>query len=254
MSPPYETGASVALVTGAASGIGRAIVLGLAAAGFTVAAVDRDAAGLAGTAAEAEKTGGNVHGFVQDITDLATLPALVDSIAGQLGPPGVLVNNAAKGGGGRIATVTPDIFDAVFAVSVRASFFLAQAVVPGMVEAGGGRIINVASLIAARGSPDNSHYAGAKAALIGMTRSWALEFAPLGITANVILPALTDTPMTRGAMDDAAIRARAAMIPMGRLASPEDCAALAVFLASPAAGFVTGQVLSANGGEFVGAL
>jgi 3-oxoacyl-[acyl-carrier protein] reductase len=137
---------------------------------------------------------------------------------------------------------------------VRASFFLTQAVLPAMAESGGGRIINVSSLIGARGTPANSHYGGAKAAMIGLTRAWAQEFAARQITVNAILPALTDTPMTRAAMTGEEIAAKGASIPMGRLARPSDCADLAVFLASPQAQFLTGQVLSPNGGEFTGAL
>ncbi len=236
----------LAVVTGAASGIGRGIALALAEAGYRVALVDRDEAGLAAMA-----DGERLVAFPQDITDIAALPAL----ARQLGPVRVLVNNAARGGGGRIETVTPETFDAVLGVSVRAHFFLTQALLPQMLpQMAGGRIINVSSLLAAKGDPANSHYAAAKAALIGLTRAWALEFAPRQITVNCILPALTDTPMTRAALPEAAIVARAAAIPMGRLASVEDCAALAVFLASPRAAFLTGQVLSANGGEFVGPL
>jgi 3-oxoacyl-[acyl-carrier protein] reductase len=239
---------SVAIVTGAASGIGRAIALALAGAGHRVAGVDRDAAGLADLA----RAHAGCTSYPCDITDTPALPQLVATIAEDLGAPFVLVNNAAKGGGGAIEAVTPGIFDAVFAVSVRASFFLTQAVVGAMPQ--GGRIINVSSLIAARGTPANSHYAGAKAAMIGLTRAWAQEFAGRRITVNAILPALTDTAMTRAAMTDDEIAAKAASIPMGRLALPSDCADLAVFLASAQAAFLTGQVLSPNGAEFTGAL
>lgn len=248
MNPAPVAPSSVAIVTGAASGIGHAISLALADAGYRVALVDFDAEGLERVAVEREA----FAPFLCDITGIEALPGLVTEIAQSLGAPFVLVNNAAKGGGGIIADVTPDAFDGVFAVSVRASFFLTRAVVPLMT--GGGRIINVSSLIGARGAAANSHYAGAKAALIGFTRAWAQEFAGQGVTVNAILPALTDTPMTRAAMSEADIAARAAAIPMGRLALPQDCADLAVFLASEQARFLTGQVLSPNGAEFTGAL
>jgi NAD(P)-dependent dehydrogenase (short-subunit alcohol dehydrogenase family) len=243
-----------AIVTGAASGIGRAIALALRDAGHPVALVDRDAAGLAAMVAGAGEAGAPLLPISCDIAEAAALPGVVEQVAGRLGAPGVLVNNAAKGGGGRIETVTPETFDAVFAVSARAAFFLTQAAVPHMAARGGGRIVNIGSLIAARGAADNSHYAGAKAAQIGFTRAWAQEFAARQITVNAILPALTDTPMTRAAMDEAAIAAKVSAIPMNRLATPEDCAALTVFLASDGAAFLTGQVLSPNGGEFAGAL
>lgn len=252
MSDAAPSSSSVAIVTGAANGIGRAIGLALVAAGHRVAFIDRDENALAAAVTEAGTD--RAFPFLQDVADIAALPALVGDIARRLGPPRVLINNAAKGGGGAIETVTPESFDAVFAVSVRASFFLTQAVVPHMAAAGGGSVINISSLIGARGTAANSHYAGAKAALIGMTRAWAQEFAARRIAVNAILPALTDTPMTRASMSAAAIAAKAATIPMGRLALAEDCAALAVFLASPQAEFLTGQVISPNGGEFVGAL
>jgi 3-oxoacyl-[acyl-carrier protein] reductase len=250
MNTPASENSPVAIVTGAASGIGRAIAAALAEAGYRVAGIDLDAAGLAALAAEVA----GIATWCCDITQLDALPALAAEIADRLGPPRVLINNAARGGGGAIETVTPVTFDAVFAVSVRASFFLTQAVVPYMAEAGGGRVINVGSLIGARGAAANSHYAGAKAAMIGLTRAWAVEFASRRIAVNAILPALTDTPMTRAAMSEQDIAAKAASVPMGRLATAEDCAALAVFLASPGAEFLTGQILSPNGGEFVGAL
>lgn len=244
---------SAAIVTGAASGIGRAIALALHDAGHPVALVDRDEAGLAALHAAQEEPD-TLLPLACDITDFAALPDLLELVSSRIGVPGVLVNNAAKGGGGRIDTVTPETFDAVFAVSVRAAFFLTQAVVPHMIARGGGRIINIGSLIAARGVVDNSHYAGAKAAQIGFTRAWAQEFAPHGIAVNAILPALTDTPMTRAVMDDASVAAKIATIPMGRLGTVQDCAALAVFLAGEGAGFLTGQVLSPNGAEFTGAM
>jgi 3-oxoacyl-[acyl-carrier protein] reductase len=204
--------------------------------------------------AELSEAAQGIETWCCDVTALDALPALVSDIANRLGSPRILVNNAAKGGGGAIETITPETFDAVFAVSVRGSFFLTQAVVPYMIAGGGGRVINVSSLLGARGAPANSHYAAAKAAMIGLTRAWAQEFAARRIAVNAILPALTDTPMTRAAMSEGAILARIRCVPMGRLATPEDCAALAVFLASPAAEFLTGQVMSPNGGEFVGAL
>ncbi|WP_404478159.1 SDR family NAD(P)-dependent oxidoreductase [Novosphingobium sp. BL-52-GroH] len=245
-----DAAAPAAIVTGGASGIGAATSLALAAAGHRVALVDTDAERAQALARQSAA----IVPFRCDIADIDALPGLVADIAQRLGPPRVLVNNAAKGGGGAIETVAADAFDRVFAVSARGSFFLTQAVVPVMAAAGGGAIVNVGSLIAARGVEANSHYAGAKAAMIGFTRAWAQEFASRRITVNAVLPALTDTPMTRAAMALDEIAAKAASIPMGRLAQPSDCADLIVFLASAQARFLTGQVLSPNGAEFTGAL
>mgnify|MGYP003353500979 FL=1 len=129
-----------------------------------------------------------------------------------------------------------------------------QAAVPAMKANGWGRIINVSSLIGARGTDGNPHYAGAKAALFGFTRSWAIELAPHGITVNTVVPALTETPMSLAVMNGTDFAARAKAVPMGRLGKPADCAALIGYLCSPAAGFVTGQAISPNGAEYVGAL
>lgn len=235
----------VAIVTGACGGIGRAISAALIESGHAVAMVDL---------APPEGVPDHARFFGADIAAIDGLPGMVGDIARTLGPPTVLVNNAAVGKSGKIGTITTETYDKVFAVSTRASFFLTQAVVPFMEEAGGGAIINVASLVAAKGDPGNSHYVGAKAALIGFTRAWAIEFADRGISCNAILPALTDTPMTRGAMGRAAIDAKIASIPMGRLATVDDCGVLASYLASPSARFMTGQVISPNGAEFTGAM
>lgn len=239
------TDRKVAIVTGASGGIGRAICDALIASGHDVAMVD---------IFPPDDIPDHAHFLQQDITETEDLQGLVKGIAETIGPPAVLVNNAAVGKAGAIAEITPETYDRVFAVSTRASFFLTQAVAPYMQRSGGGTIINVASLIAGKGDKANSHYAGAKAALVGFTRAWAIEFAPHHISCNAILPALTDTPMTRGAMGQQAIDAKIASVPMGRLATTRDCGVLAAYLASPNARFMTGQVISPNGGEFAGAL
>lgn len=189
-----------------------------------------------------------------DVADIDALPGAIARTAADLGSVDVVVNNAGVGDGLAFEAVTPASFDRIFAVNARGAFFMAQAAVPSMKARGFGRIVNVASLIAVRGAPGNPHYAGAKAALLGFTRSWALELAPHGITVNAVVPALTATPMATAVMSAEALRDRARAVPMGRLGTPEDVAAAVRYLASDAAGFLTGQVLSPNGGEFVGAM
>jgi 3-oxoacyl-[acyl-carrier protein] reductase len=259
MSSPVRQGGPefagrVAIISGAGSGIGRAITLGLAAAGVATAIFDLDAAAAERTADEVRALGGSAIAHAVDVADVARLPAAVEAVRGHFGRIDVLVNNAGIGNGLPFEAVTPASFDRVFAVDVRGAFFLAQAVVPWMKSQRQGRIINISSLIAVRGAAGNPDYAGAKAALFGFTRSWALELAPHGITVNVVVPALTPTPMATATMTPQELAARAQAVPMKRLATPEDVAAVTCFLASPAASFMTGQAVSPNGGEFVGAM
>jgi 3-oxoacyl-[acyl-carrier protein] reductase len=250
--PGPELKGRVAIVSGGGSGIGRAIAIALAAVGAVVAIFDVDVAAADETASLVRGQGGIASAQFVDVADVARLPEAVSVVCDRFGSADVLVNNAGIGDGLAFESVTPASFDRVFAVNVRGAFFLAQAVVPAMKARRHGRIVNVSSLIAVRGAAVNPHYAGAKAALIGFTRSWALELAPHGITVNVVVPALTPTPMATAAMTAEALDARALGVPMNRLATPEDTAAVTCFLASSAAGFLTGQALSPNGGEFVG--
>lgn len=247
-------GRRVAIVSGGASGIGRAIALALAGGGAAIALLDVDREGAEATAAQVRARGARALCQSIDVADVAELPAVVARVAADLGGVDIVINNAGVGDGLAFEAVTPDSYDRIFAVNTRGAFFLAQAAVPAMKARGFGRIVNVASLIAVRGAPGNPHYAGSKAALLGFTRSWALELAPHGITVNAVVPALTPTPMATAVMTAEALGERARAVPMGRLGTPEDVAAAVRYLASDEAGFLTGQVLSPNGAEFVGAM
>jgi NAD(P)-dependent dehydrogenase (short-subunit alcohol dehydrogenase family) len=244
----------IAIVTGAGSGIGRATALALASDGAHVYVLDTDGEGAQETVRRIVAAGDRGSAVVASITDRAAVRALATRCVTDHGGIDILVNNAAIGGGGAFEGVSEESFDRLFAVNVKGTFFVTQAVIPSMKARGFGRIVNVGSLIAARGSVGNPHYAGAKAALLGFARSWALEFAPRGITVNTVLPALTDTPMTTAALSTAELEARARAVPAGRLATPADVIPLIQYFCSPEAGFVTGQAISANGGEFVGAM
>lgn len=244
----------VAIVTGGGQGIGRAIAAALAADDVHVVVADLNAEAAEQAAAAIVSGGGSARSARLDVADLDACRRLAADIRDRDGRASILINNAAIGGGEAFEAVSAERFDQVFAVSVRGSFFLTQALVPDMKALGQGRIVNVSSLIAARGAAGNPHYAGAKAAMLGFMRAWALELAPFGITANTVLPALTDTPMARSALSAAELRHRAAQVPAQRLGTPEDVAALVAFLCSDAAAFITGQAISPNGGEYVGAL
>ena len=254
MDGPQSLANRVALITGAGSGIGRAAALNLAADGAHVLVLDLNPGAAQDTVAAIQAAHGNAHALHGDVADTEAMRALVARALADHGSIDILVNNAAMGGGGVFADVTEETFDRLFAVNVRGAFFLAQAVVPSMTARRFGRIINVSSLIAARGTAGNPHYAGAKAALFGFMRSWAIELAPHGITVNAVVPALTATPMATAAMTAAELTARGQAVPMGRLGTPAEIAALIGFLCQPGSSFLTGQAISPNGGEYVGAL
>jgi NAD(P)-dependent dehydrogenase (short-subunit alcohol dehydrogenase family) len=244
----------VAIVTGAGGGLGRAQVLALAREGACVVAHDRDADSCAATVTEAAGRGARAEATVGDIADIAGFRAAVADVERRHGGVDILVNNAGIGGGETFEQVGEVRFDDLFRINVRAPFFAAQAVLPGMKRRRWGRILNVSSLIAVRGADGNPHYAGAKAALIGFARAWALEFAPYNICVNTVVPPFIETPMATAHFPPEEFARRAAANPMGRLATPDDVADLIAFLAGPRADFVTGQTISPNGGEFVGAM
>ena len=241
-----------ALVTGAGSGLGRAMALKLIALGHRVVLVDRSRSGIEETMAQIEGAAAKPLPCVLNLADLGGVRRLVDGLTGDEGRVDILVNNAGLGGGPVFEDVDEAAYDKLFEVNVKAPFFLTQAVVPAMKRHRFGRIVNVASLLAVSGAPGNPHYIGAKAALIGFTRSWARELAPFGVTANAVLPPLVATPMATTAMPQNALSQRAQSHPMGRLGEPEDVAEVVAFLVSDAASFVSGQVISPNGAEFVG--
>lgn len=244
-----------ALVTGAANpaGMGRSHVLLLAERGANVIAADIDGAGAQATAAAAAKLGVTAHALVADIRDLPVFKRALDVATAAVGPVDILINNAGVGGQ-RLAfdTIDEAAFDRMFEVNVRGSFFLSQAVAASMKQRHWGRIINISSQFGIAGAANASHYAGAKAALIGFTKTWARELAPYGITVNAVAPGYIDTPMTaRTVADPARLAARLTTIPAGRKGEPIDVSYAVAWLASDEASFVTGQVISPNGGETI---
>ena len=242
-----------ALVTGAGKNIGRAIAQGLAASGAQVAVVySGNADGAAETVADIREAGGTAAPFGIDLTDLASIEAGHQAVTAALGPVDILVNNAAVRPQRKLADVTPELWDTVFAVNVRGPFFLAQKIVPGMMERRWGRIINLGGLHGYKGSAQRTQVHASKAAVIGMTRGLAFETAEYGVTANVVVPGRIrvergDAAMY-GATEDSSYAASTVL--MKREGRPADIADMCVFLASDRASYMSGQEIFVTGGTF----
>lgn len=243
-----QLGGRTALVTGAGRGIGRQHALTLAARGAAVVVHDIGSEGAEETAALVREAGGEAQTVICDITDVAAIQALF----GGLGPVDILVNNAGTHEPRLIEEITTTEFDRMMAVHVKGTFFATQTLLPGMKARGGGKIVNTASAWGQCGWHKDSHYCGAKAAILGLTKAWAKEFAPWNICVNAVSPGVIMTEMTRLNRTDEEIRDLAEQhIPIGRLGLPEDISCAVAFLASAEADFITGQVLPVNGGEFI---
>ena len=239
----------VALVTGASRGIGRAIAMGLAAAGATVIAVAREDHARA-TADEIVATGGRADAASVDVTDADSVDRAVAAALERHGRIDVLVNNAGIARYQLLLRMKREDWDAVIDTNLTAAFTCAQAVMKTMVKQRSGRIVNIASVVGQMGNAGQANYAASKAGLIGFTKALALEVASRNITVNAVAPGLIATDMTQ---EMAARRheAWADRIPMKRAGTPDDVAAAVVFLASDEASYITGQVLAVNGGMYL---
>jgi 3-oxoacyl-[acyl-carrier protein] reductase len=245
--------ARVAIVTGAARGIGAATARRLAEDGFAVAVLDLDEASAKGTAEAIESAGGRAIAVGADVSDAEAVEAAVARVAGELGPPVVLVNNAGVTRDNLLFRMTEADWDTVMDVHLRGAFLMSRATQKYMTEATWGRIVNLSST-SALGNRGQANYSAAKAGLQGFTKTLAIELGKFGVTVNAIAPGFIQTDMTRataervGVSFEDFIAFAVKEIPVGRVGQPEDIAHLVSFFASEGAGFVSGQVVYAAGG------
>jgi NAD(P)-dependent dehydrogenase (short-subunit alcohol dehydrogenase family) len=236
-----ELPAPVALVTGATSGIGRAVARKLAADGFSVLAAGRDATRGAAVADEIIAAGGHARFVAADLTAAADIGRL----AAEAAAADVLVNNAGFSWFGPTADLDPATFDSMFAANVRSAYFLVAAIAPLMVKRGSGSIINLGSMAGQIGLPGGAAYSATKAALASLTRSWAAEFSPQGVRVNTVAPG---PAYTDGALPERTAALGTTTL-LGRAAEASEIADVVAFLASPKAGYITGAVIAADGGR-----
>ena len=228
-----------AVVTGGGSGIGLAVARRLRADGLDVASIDL-------------KPSEDDRAFTADVTDRSQVDAALSAIRARVGPVAVLVNAAGLDGFTRFANMTFEEWQRVIDVNLNGVFHVTQAVLPDMVAAGWGRIVNISSSSTHSGVARMSHYVAAKSAVNGLTKSLALEYGPSGITVNAVPPGFIDTPMLRNAEKQGflgSVEESIARTPVRRMGQPEDIAAACAFLVSEEAGYITGQILGVNGGR-----
>jgi NAD(P)-dependent dehydrogenase (short-subunit alcohol dehydrogenase family) len=248
-----DAASRVAIVTGGGSGIGLAVSQRLAADGMAVAVFDRDAEAGDAAAETISADGGSALAIAVDVTEPEQIQAGVARVREELGVPTVLVNNAGVHAVDPFLSITAEKWHRLLEVNLTGTFNCCQAVVPDMIDAGWGRIINISSSSAHSGQQYMTHYVAAKAGVIGFTKSLALEFGPKGITVNTIPPGFIDTPMLRrqeskGLLGEG-VEHHEKLTPVRRIGRPDDIAALCSFLARDEAGYITGQVLGVNGGR-----
>jgi 2-hydroxycyclohexanecarboxyl-CoA dehydrogenase len=244
----------VALVTGAAQGIGKGIAATMAAQGFRVAIADMNIETATQTAKDITEAGGTAIAVEINVTETASVATAVRAIEAELGPVEVVVNNAGWDDFMPFIATSEEFWDKVLDVNFKGALRVIKAVLPGMMERGFGRVINIGSDAGRVGSSLEAVYSGAKGGIIAFTKTLAREVATKGITANTVCPGPTDTPALRTFIDGAGQDAEKVIggmiraVPMKRLGTPEDIGPAVAFLASDGAGFITGQTLSVSGG------
>jgi 3-oxoacyl-[acyl-carrier protein] reductase len=240
----------VVLVTGGSRGIGRAIAFGLAAAGARVIGTATSEAGAAELTATFVANGLKGQGAVLDVSSEASIDALLGQLDAADSMPSILVNNAAITRDGLLLRMKPDDWNQVIQTNLSAVYRLSKGVLRRMMKERRGRIINITSIVGITGNPGQVNYSAAKAGVLGFTKSLAQEVASRGITVNAVAPGFIDTDMTK-ALSEEQRAVLAGRIPMERLGAPEDVASAVLFLASPQAGYITGETLHVNGGLYM---
>jgi NAD(P)-dependent dehydrogenase (short-subunit alcohol dehydrogenase family) len=238
----------VALVTGAGSGIGAAIACRLAREGYRVAVNDLSAEASARTAEAINAAGGEAEPFAADVSCEDAVREMIGAVEAHYGPVDLLVNNAGHGHQAAFTEISLAAFERMFAVHVRGTFLMMRAVLPSMLERGAGVIVNVASQLGQVGGVELVHYAGAKGAIIAMTKSLAREVSARGVRVNAIAPGPINTPLVEALSDDWK-KAKAAELPLGRFGEPDEVAGAVVFLASADGALFVGQTLGPNSGD-----
>ena len=249
--PTFRIDGKVALVTGAAQGIGRSIARGLANAGASVACADLDESALLDLARELEAMGRPGLPLRVDVADADAIARMAATVAGRYGHIDILVNNAAIRVHKRVLEHTLEDWERTLRVNCTGPLVASQAVASRMREQGGGAIINIASQMAEVTHPCRVAYCASKAALVQMTRVMAVDWAEYGIRVNAVAPGPTKTPFTSAANSKGAMPVVPEQVPLGRMAEPDEMIGAVVYLASEASSFVTGAVLTVDGGQSV---
>ncbi len=248
----FSLAGRVALVTGASRGIGRAIALALGGAGAAVACAARSMDQVETTAAQILAAGSSARAFRMDVTRADQIAAAVRDTEAALGAIDILVNNAGITLEKKAVDVTDEEWDTVLATNLTSMFRCARTVAPGMIQRGRGKIINIGSMWGIIGVPRHAAYCASKAAVDGLTRSLAAEWARYGVQVNCLAPGYMNTDIPREALADEKTRALVlSKIPARRIGEPEEAGALAVYLASPASDFMTGQTVYLDGGQTI---
>jgi 3-oxoacyl-[acyl-carrier protein] reductase len=245
-----ELSGRVSLVTGASRGIGRAIALALADRGSDLILAARRKEDLEAVAKDCEAKGVRTRAVPIDLAETASIGAGAGQALKEFGHLDHLVNNAGVTGDGLLLRMKREDWDRVLTVNLTGAFEMTRAVLPVMVRARYGRIVNISSVVALMGNPGQANYCAAKAGLIGFTKALAREVASRSVTVNAVAPGFIDTEMTRALPGEARDR-MAGLIPLGRLGTPEDVAAGVAFLLGPGAAYITGEVLNISGGLYM---
>jgi 3-oxoacyl-[acyl-carrier protein] reductase len=246
----FSLNGQIALVTGGSQGIGRATALLLARCGADVAVMARSLDKCEAVADEIRAEGRRALAVKGDLGDAAEIKAAVEKVASELGPIGVLVNNAAITRDGLLLRMKRDDWDDVINTNLTGVFLMTQAALPMMIKARRGRIINLTSVVAQSGNVGQVNYISSKSGIIGFTKAVAREYASRNVTVNAVAPGFIETPMT-ASLNEAARNAMLEQIPLKRPGTDLDVACAVAFLASDEAGYITGQVINVNGGMYM---